>query len=80
MAKATMTSKGQVTVPKEIRDHLGLESGDRLSFEIREGGEVVIEAETADISELKGLLPPPRKAISIEQMDAAIRKGATRKR
>lgn len=78
MAKATVTSKGQITVPKPIRDYLGIDAGDRLSFEIREGGEVVVEAETADVRELRGMLKAPAKRVSLEDMDAAIRQGATR--
>lgn len=79
MARATMTSKGQVTVPKEIRDYLGIDAGDRISFEIRDGGGVVLEAETSDVRELKGMLPAPRKAVSVEEMTEAVREGASKR-
>ena len=42
MATATMTSKGQITVPKEIRERLGLEQGDELRFDLLPNGEVRI--------------------------------------
>jgi len=80
MAKATMTSKGQVTIPKSIRDYLGAETGDRLSFEIRETGEVVVQAETADVRELRGALPRPARKVSLDEMEAAVRRGAARRK
>jgi AbrB family looped-hinge helix DNA binding protein len=49
MPTATLTSKGQTTVPKEVREHLGLKPGDRLRFGIQEDGRVVIEAATLSI-------------------------------
>ncbi len=45
MIKATLTSKGQLTVPKEVRERLGLRVGDRLVFELLEGGSVRLEVE-----------------------------------
>jgi len=42
MPITTMTSKGEVTIPKEIRDHLELHSGDRLEFTFEEGGQLVL--------------------------------------
>lgn len=74
-----MTSKGQVTIPKPIREYLGLETGDRLSFEIREAGEVVVEAETADVRALRGVLPRPDRKVSLDEMEAAVHRGAARK-
>jgi antitoxin PrlF len=56
MANATVTSKGQITVPKEIRDHLGVEPGDRISFQIGGGGEVIVQPETVDVRSLRGML------------------------
>lgn len=73
---ARMSSKGQVTIPKAIRDHLGLDQGDRLTFQIRESGEVVLEPEVVDITALKGMLPGPAQPVSIEEMEEAILSGA----
>jgi antitoxin PrlF len=76
MAKATLTSKGQITIPKEIRDHLGLSAGDRLDFQIAEGGAVLVEPETVDMRSLRSILKPGRK-VSLVEMDRAIRRGAS---
>jgi AbrB family looped-hinge helix DNA binding protein len=74
---ATITSKGQTTIPSKIREHLGLKPGDKVSFLLRHDGQVVMlarrpAAELRRPSRYKG---PP---LSIEQMDDAI--GATRVR
>lgn len=73
MPSATVTSKGQVTIPKEVRDHLGLQSGDRLSFTVQDDGTVVVKPLTRDVRELGGLLHrPPKRPVSIRQMDEGI--------
>jgi antitoxin PrlF len=77
MPTATITSKGQITVPKEIREHLGVTPGDRLSFQIGSAGEVVVEPETVDVRTLRGMLKHRGRAVSIEAMDRAVRRGAT---
>lgn len=79
MAKATLTSKGQITIPKEIREHLGVDTGDRLSFEIRDGGEVFMQPETVDLRSLRGVLKRRQRGVSLAAMDEAIRKGASRR-
>ena len=76
MPTATITSKGQITVPKEIRDHLGVAAGDRLSFQIGSTGEVVVEPETVDVRTLRGMLKHRGRPVSLEAMDRAIRRGA----
>ncbi|MEK6371946.1 MAG: type II toxin-antitoxin system PrlF family antitoxin [Acidobacteriota bacterium] len=78
MPSATVTSKGQITVPKEIREHLGVEPGDRLSFQIGSGGEVVVEPETVDIRSLRGRLKRQGRRVSLRDMELAIRRGAAR--
>lgn len=78
MPSATVTSKGQITVPKEIRAHLGVEPGDRLSFQIGSGGEVVVEPETVDIRSLRGRLKRQGRRVSLRDMELAIRRGAAR--
>jgi AbrB family looped-hinge helix DNA binding protein len=74
--EATMTSKGQVTVPQEIRDRLRLRSGQRLKFTIEDGNRVVIAQSYARLSELVGVLPKPKRTITLEEMDEAIHKSA----
>lgn len=81
MAVATLTSKGQTTIPKEIRDLLGLVPGDKLDFVVESDGRVVLRPATLDVRELRGMLRRKRKkAVSLEQMDRAIAEGAMRGR
>ena len=73
MPTATLTTKGQVTIPKEVREHLGVDTGDRLSFVVQEDGTVVVTPITHHVRELGGLLRRPRqRPLSIEQMDEGI--------
>ena len=72
MPSASLSSKGQVTVPKPIRDLLKVKTGDRLDF-IVDGSRVVLRPGTRDLRSLRGLLHRPgRKPVSLEAMDAAI--------
>ena len=81
MAVATLTSKGQTTIPKEIRDLLGLVTGHKLDFVVESDGRVVLRPATLDVRELRGMLRRKRKkAVSLEQMDRAIAEGAMRGR
>jgi antitoxin PrlF len=73
MPSATVTSKGQVTIPKSIRGVLKVEAGDRLDFVVEEGGRVVVRPGAADVTGLKGLLHRPgRRPVTIDEMNAAI--------
>jgi AbrB family looped-hinge helix DNA binding protein len=81
MAVATLTSKGQTTIPKEIRDLLGLAPGDKLDFVVESDGRVVLRPATLDVRALRGLLRKKgRKAVSLDEMDRAIAEGASRGR
>lgn len=61
MSRATLTSKGQITVPKDVRERLGLKSGDRVKFEF-EGDSVRLRVEKGrSLEELKGSLPATRE-------------------
>lgn len=73
MSVATLTSKGQTTIPKDIRDHLGLQAGDKLRFMIEGDGRVMMLPATLSVLDLKGSLPKPSKPVSLEEMDAAIK-------
>ncbi|MBA3449228.1 MAG: AbrB/MazE/SpoVT family DNA-binding domain-containing protein [Pseudaminobacter sp.] len=72
-AFATMTSKGQLTIPKEVRDELDLKSGTRFYVTIRDG-EVVAKPKNKKLADLAGVLgkPPSGETLTIEQMDEAI--------
>jgi antitoxin PrlF len=74
MALATLTNKGQVTIPKAVRDSLGLHTGDKLEFVVTESGEALFRPVTKEIDEVFGRLHRPgRKPVSIEKMDAVIK-------
>ena len=77
MPEATLTSKGQVTIPKAVREHLGLDTGARVDFVIDSDGTVVLKPVTRQVHELAGLLHRPgRRAVSVQDMTAAIRAAA----
>ena len=75
----TVTSKGQTTIPKRIRDRLNLKAGDRVEFVVEEDGKVVLVPATVRITELKGILPRPRRPVSLDAMEAAIKLGVAEK-
>jgi AbrB family looped-hinge helix DNA binding protein len=76
MATATLTSKGQLTLPKEVRTALGVGPGDRVDFVRMEDGNFAVLPATHSVKSLKGLIQKPRKAVSLEDMDRAIAQGA----
>ena len=73
MASATITSKGQTTIPKAVRQHLKLKVGDRVEFVIERDGRVVLIPASLDIETLKGVLAPAPRRVTLEEMDEAIR-------
>ncbi len=73
MATATLTSKGQLTVPKAVRDALHLRPGDRLELEVESDGTVRMHALTRRVADVFGMLARPRrKARSAEEMEAGL--------
>jgi AbrB family looped-hinge helix DNA binding protein len=76
MTAATLTSKGQLTLPKDVRDALGVGPGDRVDFVKMEDGNFAVLPATHTVKRLKGLIPSPKKAVSLEDMDRAIASGA----
>ena len=79
MSTSTLTSKGQTTIPKEIRKRLNLHPGDRLEFVIDEDGRVLVLPASIDASELAGILKPPDRRVTVEDMNRAIRKRGGRR-
>ena len=74
MTAATITSKGQVTIPADVRKRLGLGKGDRIEFIEIEKGVFAIRPITGDVRGLKGLLKAPGgRPVTIEEMNEAIR-------
>ena len=72
MATATLTSKGQITIPASVRDALHIDTGDRVEFVEVEPGRYEFIAATRPVTALKGMFGKPKKAVSIEDMNAAI--------
>lgn len=77
MDTATITSKGQITVPKAIRERLNIQPGDRIHFFIEDDGTVTFLPAESDVTELKGILPKPKRPVSVEAMNAAIKEGGS---
>ena len=76
----TMTSKGQVTVPREIRDRLGLKSGDKMAFTMLSDGTVVMRPKTRRLAELAGSLTRPgQPEVSVEDMSPFKAKAAAKR-
>ena len=71
-SEATVTSKGQVTIPSYIRKKLHLVSGNKLEFVVMDGSFIVIPINKS-IKTLRGILPKPKKSFSVEEMNEAIR-------
>lgn len=69
MATATLTSKGRITIPAQIRASLGLNTGDRIEFVAVGDGKFAIMAAAHSARNLKGLIRIPSKAVSIEDMN-----------
>jgi len=79
MPISTVTSKGQTTIPKEIRERLNLQPGDRLEFVVDDDGRVVVLPATVDAAELAGILKAPSKPVTVEEMNQAVRKRGGRR-
>lgn len=81
MASATVTSKGQITIPAKVRNALGLDPGDRVEFVEVGKSEFSIVPATRSVRELKGIFKGRKtRPVSLEEMDRAIAKGAARSR
>ena len=80
MTTATITSKGQITIPAKVRQALQVEAGDRVEFVEVQPGRFEIIAATASVKSLKGAFGQPAKAVSIDEMNQAIAARAAGKR
>lgn len=69
---ATLTAKGQITIPKAARDTLKLSPGDRIEFVFADDGKLFLLPVTRPVRSLKGMLPKPATPITLEAMDVAI--------
>jgi len=78
MTLAKITSKGQLTIPKEIRDHLQLEPGDQVVFVLREG-EVLLRPVTQTVDDLRGSVKPRRQPEDFDKVRRQVKKRVARK-
>jgi AbrB family looped-hinge helix DNA binding protein len=72
MAESTVTSKGQITIPKAVRERLHLEPGDKVYFDVRHDGSVSMMTRKHPIESLFGLLKAkvkPKRPITIQEMN-----------
>ncbi len=72
MTAATLTSKGQITIPVDVRNELKVDAGDRVEFVQIAPGRYEFVAATHSVTELKGMFGKPKKTVSIEAMNKAI--------
>lgn len=79
MAIATVTSKGQITLPIELRKSLHLATGDRVEFKSQADGTVLMRALTGSIRDLKGIVPKRARPVSLEEMDRAVAAAAVKR-
>ncbi len=70
---STITSKGQITLPKEVRENLSLQRGDRIEFLMEEDGKYSIIPLTSSLSALKSVLPKPDKPVSLKEIEESIK-------
>lgn len=77
MPTATITSKGQITIPQQVRTDMGLTAGDRVDFIRMDDGHYAVVPASHSIKSLKGIIPRPDRPVSLEEMQAAIEAGAT---
>jgi AbrB family looped-hinge helix DNA binding protein len=73
--EASVTDKGQVTIPKEIRDRLGVHAGGKLRFSVEEG-RVTVAVPRSSLADLVGILPKPKRRVTIEDMNEGIKQAA----
>lgn len=72
MTTATLTSKGQITIPADVRRSLNVRTGDRVEFVQVEPGRFEILAATRSVRELKGMFGKAARTVSIEEMNRTI--------
>jgi len=78
MSTATLTSKGQVTIPADVRRLLNVQAGDRVEFVQVEPGRFELVAATRSVRELKGLFGKPPRTVSIDEMNRVIAESGAR--
>jgi len=76
MLVSKITTKGQITIPKKVREFLKVTTSDKVEFTLLENGKVLLTSEQNSARELFGMLKhrKQRQPVAVEQMEAAIRK------
>jgi len=74
--ESTITSNGQVTIPKAVRERLGLRAGGKLRFTLEDGNRAVVTPAGHRLSDLFGILGKPPRSVTLEEMDEAIGQAA----
>ena len=77
--EATVTSKGQVTVPQEIRERLGVRAGAELQFILESNDRVIVTPGELSVRRLKGVLGKPPRRLTLKDMDQVIRRAVAAK-
>ena len=79
-AKSRITSKGQTTIPKSVRDAIGAKEGTQLSWTV-DGDKVTVSAKTLNIADFAGILgtPPNGSQVTIEEMDRGVREAVAQR-
>jgi len=74
MQQATLTSKGQITIPKSVRDSLALHAGDKIEFILTHDNQVLLKPVTKKVDDLFGcLFKADRPAVDIAEMDELLK-------
>lgn len=68
MSTSTVTTKGQTTIPKDVRDAAGLKAGDRIHFTVLEDGTIILRVKNRSVRDL-AIKPKPTRHITVEQMN-----------
>jgi len=74
--EATVTTNGQITLPKGVRERLRLHAGGKVRFTVEDGGRIMVTRGGTNLSDLFGILGKPPRSATLEEMDEAVRKGA----
>jgi AbrB family looped-hinge helix DNA binding protein len=76
MLSSIITDKGQTTIPKQVRELLKLKPGDRIEYIVEPGGRVSVRAVTRRLAELRGMLAPVKRRLSVNDMKDAVASAA----
>ncbi len=77
MPTASLDPQGRITIPKEVRDSLGLRTGSHVEFVTGRNGRMILKPVTSDFRSLRGMLKSPlKRPMTLKEMDDAIMRGA----